>query len=67
MSAKTIKIVMVGDGAVGKTSIVFAFKSPEGNPLKDFYEPTIVDVYGADIVLPKETVRCLGSTLMMIH
>eukprot|EP00094_Tigriopus_californicus_P010803 TCALIF_10420-PA protein Name:"Similar to Rac1 Ras-related protein Rac1 (Drosophila melanogaster)" AED:0.15 eAED:0.16 QI:17/0.37/0.11/0.88/0.5/0.55/9/0/793 len=42
MSAKIIKIVLVGDGAVGKTSLVFAFTE---NPLKDSYEPTIVDVY----------------------
>ncbi|XP_059096710.1 ras-like GTP-binding protein rhoA [Tigriopus californicus] len=54
MSAKIIKIVLVGDGAVGKTSLVFAFTE---NPLKDSYEPTIVDVYGADIELAKETVK----------
>ena len=40
------KLVIVGDGACGKTSLLFVFSKDE---FPDFYEPTVFDNYLAEI------------------
>ena len=40
------KLVIVGDGACGKTSLLFVFSKDE---FPDFYEPTVFDNYLTEI------------------
>ena len=43
---KTRKLVVVGDGMCGKTSLLYAFMYKEFNPA---HTPTIFDTYAEDI------------------
>lgn len=48
------KLVMVGDGACGKTSLLFVFTKDE---MPSAYVPTIFDNYVADMEIDNKQVR----------
>lgn len=52
MAASKPKLVVVGDGGVGKTSIILRYTRDQFSP---GYEPTLADNYSTNIVLDDET------------
>lgn len=47
---RSLQIVVVGDGAVGKTCLLMSY-SKGGFPFKDDYVPTVFDNYTTDVVV----------------
>ena len=45
MSVRTIKLVVVGDGAVGKTCLLYAYAK---NEFPEGYEPTVLESYAVN-------------------
>ena len=52
-STKTIKIVLVGDGAVGKTSCIVSYATDK---FPDQYSPTVFDNYSVTVDCGEERV-----------
>eukprot|EP00092_Neocalanus_flemingeri_P015465 GFUD01016742.1.p2 GENE.GFUD01016742.1~~GFUD01016742.1.p2 ORF type:complete len:201 (-),score=78.80 GFUD01016742.1:33-614(-) len=48
---KTIKVVVVGDGAVGKTAMMMSFMTSK---IPTDYQPTVVDTFSVDITVEGE-------------
>ena len=46
-----IKTVVVGDGAVGKTSLLLRFINPSDKPFEETYIPTIFDNFCASMLV----------------
>ena len=51
-----IKLTPVGDGAVGKTSVLTSYAKGE---VKDTYEPTVFDNYSTSVMVNGEKVTYL--------
>ncbi len=49
-----MKVVVVGDGAVGKTSLLLSYS---GNSFTEAYVPTVIDNYSIDVNVDGRTVR----------
>ncbi|KAF0973259.1 hypothetical protein FDP41_008466 [Naegleria fowleri] len=56
MEAKTVRLVVVGDGAVGKTCLLHVFAKGE---FPEKYIPTIFDNYSSEIEVNNETINFL--------
>lgn len=54
MATKTIKLVVVGDGAVGKTCLLISYAN---NRFPDEYVPTVFDNYVVNITAGEETIE----------
>lgn len=54
MKDKTMKIVVVGDGFCGKTSLIVAYTSGSFN---ERYVPTAFDDFSVEVTVNGETVR----------
>jgi len=55
-SKTSLKLVIVGDGAVGKTSLLYAYTKGTGQ-LPEDYTPTIFDTYSANVPVDGKTVN----------
>ena len=55
------KLVVVGDGACGKTSLLTVFGT---NDFPDVYSPTVFENYVADIVHKGQEVKFLGTRVL---
>ena len=51
MSATAIKCVVVGDGSVGKTSVLFTYKGA----FAEHFVPTVFDSYSVTIIVDNKT------------
>ena len=51
MSVNTLKLVVVGDGAVGKTCLLYSYAN---NEFPEGYEPTVLESYAVQF-----NIRCV--------
>ena len=65
MSVRTIKLVVVGDGAVGKTCLLYAYAK---NEFPEGYEPTVLESYAVNfnIGFVKIFTACLSKCVLYI-
>ncbi len=56
---KSYKIVVVGDGAVGKTCLLMSFVQKKKPEMMDEYIPTVFDNRTTTLEIENETVRIL--------
>ena len=64
MAAIRKKLVIVGDGACGKTCLLIVFSKDQ---FPDVYVPTVFENYVADIEVDGKQVRKLRTPLKKIH
>lgn len=51
---KVIKCVVVGDGSVGKTSLLIAYSK---GAFSEHYIPTVLDSYSVTIIMDNQTIK----------
>ena len=57
MSVNTLKLVVVGDGAVGKTCLLYSYAN---NEFPEGYEPTVLESYDVQFNTAKSKNPCHG-------
>ena len=60
MSVKSIKLVVVGDGAVGKTCLLYSYAK---NEFPQGYEPTVLESYAVNVNLGFVEIFCVPSII----
>ena len=64
MAAIRKKLVIVGDGACGKTCLLIVFSKDQ---FPEVYVPTVFENYVADIEVDGKQVRCTTDNLLFSH
>ena len=64
MAAIRKKLVIVGDGACGKTCLLIVFSKDQ---FPEVYVPTVFENYVADIEVDGKQVRCNKQTILFSH
>lgn len=54
LKTKDLKIVIVGDGGCGKTVLLFAYTKDGRKAFEDFYVPTVLESYTAEVVVSEK-------------